>query len=48
MARRFVIDAAFLAETLDGNGIVIDIGRAHEALKAVVADAELSQSGRRA
>jgi len=33
----FVIDAAFLAETLDNNGIVIDIGRAHEALKAVVA-----------
>lgn len=33
----FVIDAAFIAETLDGNGIVIDIGRAHDALKAVVA-----------
>ena len=33
----FVIDAAFSAETLDSNGIVIDIGRAHEALKAVVA-----------
>ena len=33
----FVIDAAFLAETLDGNGIVIDIGRAHDALKAVLA-----------
>ncbi len=33
----FVIDAAFTAETLDNNGIVIDIGRAHEALKAVVA-----------
>ena len=33
----FVIDAAFSAETLDVNGIVIDIGRAHEALKAVVA-----------
>jgi 6-pyruvoyl-tetrahydropterin synthase len=32
----FVIDAAFLAETLDGNGIVIDIGRAHDALKAVL------------
>jgi 6-pyruvoyl-tetrahydropterin synthase len=31
----FVIDACFIAETLDGNGIVIDIGRAHEALKAV-------------
>src|ERR1035441_11024574 len=33
----FVIDAAFMAETLDANGIVIDIGRAHEALKAVLA-----------
>ena len=33
----FVIDAAFLAETLDPNGIVIDIGRALDALKAVVA-----------
>jgi 6-pyruvoyl-tetrahydropterin synthase len=33
----FVIDAAFYSETLDGNGIVIDIGRAHDALKAVVA-----------
>lgn len=32
----FVIDAAFSAETLDSNGIVIDIGRAHEALKAVL------------
>jgi 6-pyruvoyl-tetrahydropterin synthase len=34
----FVIDAAFFAEELDGNGIVIDIGRAHDALKAVLAD----------
>jgi 6-pyruvoyl-tetrahydropterin synthase len=33
----FVVDAAFMAETLDANGIVIDIGRAHEALKAVLA-----------
>ncbi|TMJ89029.1 MAG: 6-carboxytetrahydropterin synthase [Alphaproteobacteria bacterium] len=33
----FVVDAAFSAETLDSNGIVIDIGRAHEALKAVLA-----------
>jgi 6-pyruvoyl-tetrahydropterin synthase len=32
----FIIDAAFMAETLDANGIVIDIGRAHEALKAVL------------
>jgi 6-pyruvoyl-tetrahydropterin synthase len=33
----FVVDAAFVAETLDCNGIVIDIGRAHDALKAVLA-----------
>src|SRR6202140_5075614 len=33
----FVIDATFIAETLDANGIVIDIGRAHEALKAALA-----------
>jgi 6-pyruvoyl-tetrahydropterin synthase len=32
----FVIDAAFIAETLDSNGIVIDIGRAHDALKAML------------
>ena len=33
----FVVDAAFIAETLDVNGIVIDIGRALEALKAILA-----------
>ncbi len=33
----FVVDAAFMAETLDANGIVVDIGRAHEVLKAVLA-----------
>jgi 6-pyruvoyl-tetrahydropterin synthase len=33
----FVVDAAFFAETLTRDGIVIDIGRAHEALKAVLA-----------
>jgi 6-pyruvoyl-tetrahydropterin synthase len=32
----FVVDAAFMAETLDANGIVIDIGRAHEALKSIL------------
>ncbi len=32
----FVIDACFIAETLDANGIVVDIGRAHDALKAVL------------
>jgi 6-pyruvoyl-tetrahydropterin synthase len=33
----FVVDAAFFTETLDPNGVVIDIGRAHEVLKAVLA-----------
>ena len=33
----FVVRAAFLAERLDENGIVIDIGRAHEVLKAALA-----------
>lgn len=33
----FVVDAAFYAETLDANGIVIDIGRAHDVLKATLA-----------
>lgn len=32
----FVVDAAFMAQTLDANGIVVDIGRAHEALKAIL------------
>jgi 6-pyruvoyl-tetrahydropterin synthase len=32
----FVIDASFIADTLDANGIVIDIGRAHDALKATL------------
>ncbi|HEU5274146.1 MAG TPA: 6-carboxytetrahydropterin synthase [Xanthobacteraceae bacterium] len=32
----FVIDAAILAEALDANGVVVDIGRAHEALRAIV------------
>lgn len=32
----FVVDVAFLAQTLDENGIVVDIGRAHEVLKAVL------------
>ncbi len=33
----FVVRAAFMAERLDGNGIVIDIGCAHAALKAALA-----------
>jgi len=32
----FVVDAAFFAEKLDANGIVIDIGRAHEVLKSAL------------
>jgi 6-pyruvoyl-tetrahydropterin synthase len=32
----FVVDAAFVAETLDSNGIVVDIGRALEILKDVL------------
>ena len=32
----FVIDVAFITKTLDENGIVVDIGRAHEALKSVL------------
>ena len=42
----FVVDAAFMAETLDENGIVIDIGRAHEALKAIARPAELQEPRR--
>ncbi|HKS84787.1 MAG TPA: 6-carboxytetrahydropterin synthase [Pseudolabrys sp.] len=33
----FVVDAAFFAENLDPNGVVIDIGRAHEVLKSALA-----------
>jgi len=33
----FVVDVAFMAEALDANGIVVDIGRAHEVLKAALA-----------
>jgi 6-pyruvoyl-tetrahydropterin synthase len=33
----FVIDAAFMAERLDENGIVVDIGRAHAVLKSILA-----------
>lgn len=32
----FIVDVAFMAETLDMHGIVIDIGRAGEALKAAL------------
>ena len=33
----FVVDAAFFAEELDANGIVVDIGRATEALAEALA-----------
>jgi len=33
----FVVRAAVMAERLDADGIVIDIGRAYEALKSVLA-----------
>jgi 6-pyruvoyl-tetrahydropterin synthase len=32
----FVVDATFRGEALDGDGILVDIGRATEVLKAVV------------
>ena len=34
----FIIDATFRRATLDADGIVVDIGRAAEQLRAVVAD----------
>ncbi len=34
----YVIDATFRRTTLDGDGIVVDIGRAAEQLHAVIAD----------
>ena len=34
----YVVDATFRRADLDGHGIVVDIGRAGEALRAVVAD----------
>jgi len=33
----YVVDVAFLAESLSPDGIVVDIGRAHAALKAALA-----------
>lgn len=32
----FVVDAAFMADRLDGNGIVVDIGCAHDVLKSIL------------
>jgi 6-pyruvoyl-tetrahydropterin synthase len=34
----YVVDATFRGETLDDDGILVDIGRAAEALRAIVAD----------
>jgi 6-pyruvoyl-tetrahydropterin synthase len=34
----FVVDATFRRSTLDSDNIVVDIGRATEALKAILAD----------
>ena len=36
----FVVDAAFIAETLDGNGIVIDIGYAYKTQRDLQAAAD--------
>jgi 6-pyruvoyl-tetrahydropterin synthase len=33
----FVVDVAFMAEMLDANALVVDIGKANEAVKAVLA-----------
>ena len=44
----FVDIATFMAETLDENGIVVDIGRAHEVLKAILGPTGLQEPGRRA
>jgi 6-pyruvoyl-tetrahydropterin synthase len=32
----FVVDVAFFREELTGDGVVVDIGRAHDALKATL------------
>ncbi|MFL5037293.1 MAG: 6-pyruvoyl trahydropterin synthase family protein, partial [Microvirga sp.] len=33
----FVIDVAFFRETLTADGVVVDIGRAHDALRSTLA-----------
>ena len=43
----FVVDATFREEALDDDGIVVDIGRATDALRAVVGAAVLPQPRRR-
>jgi len=32
----FLIDATFMSEKLDANGVVVDIGKAHEVLKGLL------------
>ena len=44
----FVVDATFRRATLDADGIVVDIGRAAEELRAVAGRAQLPQPRRRA
>ncbi len=44
----FVVDATFRGAELDADGVVVDIGRAAEALRAVLAELELPQPRRRA
>jgi len=34
----FAVSAAFIAQRLDANGIVVDIGRAQEVLKAILSE----------
>ena len=44
----FVVGVAFLADSLDAHGIVVDIARAHEVLKAGAGSTQLPQSRRAA
>ena len=43
----YVVDATFRRATLDADGIVVDIGRAAEALRAVVGELGYRTSTRR-
>ena len=38
----FVVDVAFMTETLDANAVVVDIGKANEAVKARSCSSKLS------
>ena len=44
----FVVDATFRAAELDADGVVVDIGRASEALRGILSLALVPQPGRRA